>query len=120
MTSTAAITHLERAIAADRRLGNRPLVAISAADLASTLSRRARSGDGARSAALWNRAIRDADSMGMTTRAEAWRGGVVDGGGVGGARSPRRRSTSAAATAVPAGRATSSTGSCGGTAVAGW
>jgi hypothetical protein len=69
----AAITHLERAIAANRRLGNRPLVAISAADLASTLSRRARSGDGARSAALWNRAIRDADSMGMTTRAEAWR-----------------------------------------------
>jgi tetratricopeptide (TPR) repeat protein len=68
-----AITHFERAIAADRRLGNRPLAAIAAADLASTLARRARAGDGARSAALWDRAIRDAESMGMTTRAEAWR-----------------------------------------------
>ena len=68
-----AITHFERAIAADRRLGNRPLAAITAADLASTLARRARAGDGARSAALWDRAIRDAESMGMTTRADAWR-----------------------------------------------
>ena len=68
-----AITHFERAIAADRRLGNRPLAAITAADLASTLAQRARPGDDARSAALWDRAIRDADSMGMTARAEAWR-----------------------------------------------
>ncbi len=68
-----AITHFERAIAADRRLGNRPLAAIAAADLASTLARRARADDGARAAALWDRAIRDAESMGMTTRAEAWR-----------------------------------------------
>ncbi len=68
-----AVAHFERAIAADRRLGNRPLAAIAAADLASTLSGRSQLGDGARSAALWDRAIRDADSMGMTIRAEAWR-----------------------------------------------
>jgi tetratricopeptide (TPR) repeat protein len=68
-----AVAHFERAIAADRRLGNRPLAAIAAADLASTLSRRSRPGDGARSAVLWDRAIGDAESMGMTARAEAWR-----------------------------------------------
>jgi tetratricopeptide (TPR) repeat protein len=68
-----AIAHFERAIAADRRLGNRPLAAITAADLASTLCRRAGAGDGARAAALWDRAIRDAESIGMAARAEAWR-----------------------------------------------
>ncbi|HET6833041.1 MAG TPA: AAA family ATPase [Acidimicrobiales bacterium] len=68
-----AITHFERAIGADRGLGNRPLAAIAAADLASTLARRARAGDGARSASLWDRAIRDAESMGMSRRADAWR-----------------------------------------------
>ena len=69
----AAVTHLERAIAADRRLGNRPLAAIASADLASTLARRGRVGDGARSAGLWDGAIRDAESMGMTARTETWR-----------------------------------------------
>jgi tetratricopeptide (TPR) repeat protein len=68
-----AISHFERAVAADRRLGNRPLAAIAAADLASTLARRGHSGDAARAAALWDRAIVDADSMGMAMRAEAWR-----------------------------------------------
>jgi tetratricopeptide (TPR) repeat protein len=68
-----AVAHFERAIAADRRLGNRPLAAIAAAALASTLAGRSQPGDGARSAALWDRAIRDAESMGMTARAEAWR-----------------------------------------------
>jgi tetratricopeptide (TPR) repeat protein len=68
-----AISHFERAIAADRRLGNRPLAAIAAADLASTLAGRGQPGDGARAAALWDRAIVDAESMGMAMRAEAWR-----------------------------------------------
>ncbi|MGH9230234.1 MAG: ATP-binding protein, partial [Acidimicrobiales bacterium] len=68
-----AIAHFERAIAANRRLGNRPLAAIAAADLASTLARRGRAGDGPRSAAMWDRAIRDAEAMGMATRADAWR-----------------------------------------------
>jgi tetratricopeptide (TPR) repeat protein len=68
-----AVTHFERAIAADRRLGNRPLAAMAAADLATTLARRAQAGDRARAAGLWDRAVRDAESMGMTTRAEAWR-----------------------------------------------
>jgi tetratricopeptide (TPR) repeat protein len=68
-----AVAHFERAIAADRRLGNRPLAAIAAADLASTLAGRGEAGDGARAAALWDRAIVDAESMGMALRAEAWR-----------------------------------------------
>jgi tetratricopeptide (TPR) repeat protein len=68
-----AIAHLERAIAADRRLGNRPLAAIAAADLASALAHRGHAGDRARAAALWERAISDAESMGMAVRAEAWR-----------------------------------------------
>jgi hypothetical protein len=54
-------------------LGNRPLAAIAAADLASTLAGRGQPGDGARAAALWDRAIVDAESMGMAIRAEAWR-----------------------------------------------
>jgi len=68
-----AIAHFERAIAADRRLGNRPLAAIAAADLASALARRGHAGDRARASALWDRAIADAESMGMAVRAEAWR-----------------------------------------------
>ena len=68
-----AISHLERAVAADRRLGNRPLAAIAAADLASTLAERGQPGDGARAGALRDRAIVDAESMGMAIRAEAWR-----------------------------------------------
>jgi tetratricopeptide (TPR) repeat protein len=69
-----AVHHLERAIAADRRLGNRPLTAMAAADLASLLVRRGRHGDVDRAIDLWESAIRDAESMGMTARAEAWRG----------------------------------------------
>ena len=68
-----AISHFERAIAADRRLGNRPLAAIAAADLASTLAGRGHTGDRARAAALWDGAIADAESMGMAIRADAWR-----------------------------------------------
>jgi tetratricopeptide (TPR) repeat protein len=68
-----AIAHFERAITADRRLGNRPLAAIAAADLASALARRGHADDRARAAALWELAIADAESMGMAVRAEAWR-----------------------------------------------
>ena len=57
----------------DRRLGNRPLAAIAAADLASALVRRGGADDTARAASLWERAVRDAESMGMAARAEAWR-----------------------------------------------
>jgi tetratricopeptide (TPR) repeat protein len=68
-----AVSHFERAIAADRRLSNRPLTAITAADLASALARRGQAGDHARAAAVWDRAIADAEGMGMDIRADAWR-----------------------------------------------
>jgi hypothetical protein len=68
-----AISHFEGAITADRRVGNRPLAAIAAADLASTLAMRGHTGDHARAASLWGGAIVDAEAMGMAIRAEAWR-----------------------------------------------
>jgi tetratricopeptide (TPR) repeat protein len=68
-----AISHFERATSADRRLGNRPLAAIAAADLASALATRGHAGDRARAAPFWDRAIADAESMGMAIRADAWR-----------------------------------------------
>jgi tetratricopeptide (TPR) repeat protein len=68
-----AISHLERAVAQNYRLGNRPLVAIAQAELASTLRQRNRESDRDRAAGLSQQAIRAAESMGMTLRAEAWR-----------------------------------------------
>jgi tetratricopeptide (TPR) repeat protein len=67
-----AAGHLERAVAANRRLGNRPLVAIARADLAAALARRDRPGDGARAAELLEHAVGEATSMGMMPRAAAW------------------------------------------------
>jgi hypothetical protein len=59
-------------VAANRRLGNRPLVAMARGDLAGVLAVRAGAGDLARAAALLERAIADATSMGMMGRAAAW------------------------------------------------
>lgn len=68
-----AISHLESAVAQNYRLGNRPVVAMAQADLASALRQRDRDGDRDRAAELSQRAIRAAESMGMTLRAETWR-----------------------------------------------
>jgi tetratricopeptide (TPR) repeat protein len=68
-----AVGHLERAVAENRRLSHRPMVAVAQADLATTLSRRDRPGDRARAADLLEQAIAEADRMGMSARAEAWR-----------------------------------------------
>jgi hypothetical protein len=67
-----AADHLERAVAANRRLGNRPLVAIARADLAAALARRGGPGDRARAAELLEHAVGEATSMGMMSRAAAW------------------------------------------------
>jgi tetratricopeptide (TPR) repeat protein len=68
----AAVGHLERALAANGRRGDRPLVAWSSAYLAEALRRRGGRGDDARARALLVEAARDARAMGMTARAEVW------------------------------------------------
>ena len=69
----AAVRHLEQAVAANRRLGNRPLTTIATADLGEALARRAGRGDAARARTLRERAVREAAELGMAARAEAWR-----------------------------------------------
>jgi AAA ATPase domain len=69
----AAVDHLERAVVANQRLENAPLVAISRAELAATLRARDHAGDAARAADLLLSALVDADRLGMTGRAAAWR-----------------------------------------------
>jgi tetratricopeptide (TPR) repeat protein len=78
----AAVAHLERAVAANQRLGNRPLVALTRADLAAALRDRAAGGgagstggpaaDRARACELLEQAIPEATAMGMMARAAAW------------------------------------------------
>jgi hypothetical protein len=68
-----AVRHLERAVSANRRLGNRPMAALAAAELASALARRDGTGDAHRADALWDAAVREAEGMGMTARADVWR-----------------------------------------------
>ena len=61
---------LEEAIAHNERLGNRPLAAMTCADLART---HATHGSPTAATDLLDRAIREADSMGLTLRADSWR-----------------------------------------------
>lgn len=65
----AAVAHLERAVAANVRLANRPLTACARAELAEALHLR---GDHDRAAELLDQAVADALAMGMTTRAAGW------------------------------------------------
>jgi hypothetical protein len=67
-----AITHLERAVAANRTLGNRPAVAVTRADLADALARRDAPGDRARAVELLGRAVDEATDCAMPVRAAAW------------------------------------------------
>jgi hypothetical protein len=70
---SAAVAHLERAVAANRDLGNLPVTAVTRADLAEALTVRCEPGDRDRARELVERACADADSMGMTARTAAWR-----------------------------------------------
>jgi tetratricopeptide (TPR) repeat protein len=63
-----AIGHLERAVEADRQLGNRPMLAITRADLGLTLLRRGAPGDRARAQELLSSAIEALDTMGLSGR----------------------------------------------------
>lgn len=69
-----AVGHLERAVDANRRLDNRPLLAIARADLAAALLRRgdAPAGDRDRAAELLDQAIAEGASMGLKGRVDTW------------------------------------------------
>lgn len=67
-----AVDHLEQAVAANHRIGNRPLAAMSQAALATTLLT-ADAGRGEQALALLADALAQAEAMAMTERAEAWR-----------------------------------------------
>ncbi len=64
-----AVGHLERAVEADRRLGNRPVLAITRADLGLTLLRRGARGDRTRAQELLTSAIEALNTMGLSRRA---------------------------------------------------
>jgi tetratricopeptide (TPR) repeat protein len=64
-----AVGHLERAVEADRRLGNRPVLAITRADLGLTLLRRGARGDRTRAQELLTAAIEALNTMGLSRRA---------------------------------------------------
>ncbi|GAA4629893.1 hypothetical protein GCM10023196_053080 [Actinoallomurus vinaceus] len=77
-----AVEHLERAVTADRLLGNRPLTAVTLGDLAEALLRRHRQGDRERAADLLEQARREAEAVGLKSRADgfAQRGRRLDEG----------------------------------------
>jgi tetratricopeptide (TPR) repeat protein len=83
----AAVAHLERAVEADRQLGNRPMLAVTRADLGFTLLRRGRSGDRARAQELLTSAIEALETMGLSGRAATVEADVAAIG------EPRSRST---------------------------
>lgn len=67
------IALLEAAIADNERLGHRPMAARTAADLAMARAGRGSAGDHTAAVEQLDRAIREADAMGMSVRAEQWR-----------------------------------------------
>jgi tetratricopeptide (TPR) repeat protein len=69
-----AVGHLERAVAANRRLGNWPLVAVAGYDLFTALCRRDGPDDRDRAVETLRRAVADAEAVEMSARAAAWRG----------------------------------------------
>ena len=70
---SGGIAHLERAVTATRLLGNRPVTAITMADLARAYLRRQHgAGDREQAAALLARARDEAIAMEMTAHATAW------------------------------------------------
>jgi hypothetical protein len=67
-----AVTHLEQAVAADRAIGNRPLTAVTMAELAEAYLRRQADGDRARAVAMLTHACNEATAAQMTTYAATW------------------------------------------------
>ncbi|HEY7483642.1 MAG TPA: AAA family ATPase [Streptosporangiaceae bacterium] len=73
-----AIEHLDRAVAANRLLGNLPVTAIAMTDLAEALLRRGHAADRERAVELLAAARQDAAALGMTARSAAWQGRLHD------------------------------------------
>jgi tetratricopeptide (TPR) repeat protein len=67
-----AVHHLDQAVVANVRLGNRPMTACCRADLALALLRRDQAGDRRRAELLLDQAIEVAEQCGMPVRAAAW------------------------------------------------
>jgi hypothetical protein len=67
-----AITHLEQAIADDLRFGNRPMLAITRAELAAALLERGAPQDRAAAVGLYDQALAAAEEIGMTGWAARW------------------------------------------------
>jgi tetratricopeptide (TPR) repeat protein len=67
-----AVGHLERAVAANLRLGNRPMIAITRADLAETLLARGAPGDRRAAGELLDKAIDAAERMNLDGRLGRW------------------------------------------------
>ena len=68
-----AVAHLERAVAENQRLGNRPMTAIARADLAETLMARGRPEDRATAAELVAAAVDAAQRMDLDGRLRRWK-----------------------------------------------
>jgi tetratricopeptide (TPR) repeat protein len=71
-----AVAHLDRAVAANRRLANQPMLAMALADLAGTLRLRDAPGDAARAGALSADAVALAGRCGLEARARHWSDGA--------------------------------------------
>jgi hypothetical protein len=85
-----AVEQLELAVADNERLGNCPMAAISRAELAGALARRASGGDGvgadgSRAVALLRQAIAEGEAMGLTGRVAAWQAQLAGLAGAAGA-----------------------------------
>ncbi|MBV9953276.1 MAG: tetratricopeptide repeat protein [Acidimicrobiia bacterium] len=68
-----AIDHLERAVADDLRFGNRPMLAITRAELAALLLQRGAPEDRSMAVGLYEQALATAEEIGMTGWADRWR-----------------------------------------------
>ncbi|HWC37441.1 MAG TPA: tetratricopeptide repeat protein, partial [Acidimicrobiales bacterium] len=68
----AAVSHLERAVVNNTKMGNRPMTAITRGELAETLVARGEPGDRERAADLFTRAIDMAETMGLEGRQSRW------------------------------------------------
>jgi tetratricopeptide (TPR) repeat protein len=111
-----AVAHLERAVAANHRIVNRPLLTLSRADLATALARRAggapdngapgdgATDDGRRAEQLLRRAVDEGRAMGLTGRVAAWEAELAARRPVerSGSTSPNRRVPAAGTDAAPA------------------
>jgi tetratricopeptide (TPR) repeat protein len=75
-----AVAHLERAIAANHRLGHWPFLTLARAELAAALLRRddRRAGDRERAIELLERAVADGTSFGLTHRVVGWQAQLAD------------------------------------------